>query len=308
MTGDVAGGSTGARDRRPYVDRPVTDLEGARRAAREAAEHWDLPEPTLLRRGMNAIFATDDHVLRVGMPTVPATASIELAGVLAEWSIRIPRPARDDVAVHGPFSVTCWERVVSTGEPVDWVAVGAMVGAVHRLDPAELPDIYPAPSPVTFPWWDFEAMLDDVGDDIDDRARAGLDATIERHRGWHRFEERVPCHGDVHPGNVLMAADGPVLLDWDLLCIAAPGWDHAPLMTISERWGGIEGLYEAFATGYGHSFRGDPEVEGYAELRLVAATLLRLRAARHDPGARDEAERRLAYWRGDPDAPTWSAQ
>ena len=45
-----------------------------------------------------------------------------------------------------------------------------------------------------------------------------------------------------------------------------------------------------------------------AELRLVAATLMRLRAGRHDPAAMPEAQRRLAYWRGDPDAPTWRAQ
>jgi hypothetical protein len=30
-------------------------------------------------------------------------------------------------------------------------------------------------------------------------------------------------------------------------------------------------------------------------------------AARRDPGAGAEARRRLAYWRGDPDAPVWTA-
>jgi hypothetical protein len=34
---------------------------------------------------------------------------------------------------------------------------------------------------------------------------------------------------------------------------------------------------------------------------------MRLRAGRMDPAARPEAERRLAYWRGDPDAPQWTA-
>lgn len=295
-------------DRRPYVDRPVTDLDGAARAAQAAAMHWGLPEPELLRRGMNAIFVVDGHALRVGLPTAPATASLELARMLAGTSIRVPVPARDDVVEHGPFSVTCWERLVPSGAPIDWYSVGAMVRAVHRLDRDRLPAAYPLPSPAAFPWWDFEAMLDDVGDEIDDRAREGIDAVVERHRDWHRFEETVACHGDVHPGNVVMTVDGPVLLDWDLLCVASPGWDHAPLMRVSDRWGGPDGLYEQFALGYGRSFRGDPVVEGYAELRLVAATLLRLRAARHDAGARVEADRRLAYWRGDPDAPAWSAQ
>jgi hypothetical protein len=43
-------------------------------------------------------------------------------------------------------------------------------------------------------------------------------------------------------------------------------------------------------------------------LRNVAATLMRVRAGRHDPAVRQEAERRLRYWRGDPDAPQWRAQ
>ena len=74
-------------------------------------------------------------------------------------------------------------------------------------------------------------------------------------------------------------------------------------MTWTERWGGEPGLYEAFADGYGRSLRGDPVAEALAELRLVAATLMRVRAGRNNPAAADEAERRLRWWRGDRDAP-----
>jgi hypothetical protein len=35
---------------------------------------------------------------------------------------------------------------------------------------------------------------------------------------------------------------------------------------------------------------------------------MRVRAGRADPVAKAEADRRLRYWRGDPDAPTWQAQ
>jgi hypothetical protein len=54
--------------------------------------------------------------------------------------------------------------------------------------------------------------------------------------------------------------------------------------------------------------RGDGQAEAIAELRLVAATLMRVLAGRRDPAARAEAERRLRYWRGEPDAPQWTAQ
>ncbi len=106
----------------------------------------------------------------------------------------------------------------------------------------------------------------------------------------------------------MMTDDGPVLIDWDLLCLAPAGWDHAPMMTWHERWGGPPGDYEAFADGYGASLRGDEAAETFAVLRLVAATLMRVKAARTDPSARAEVDRRLAFWRGDPDAPPWTAQ
>jgi hypothetical protein len=74
------------------------------------------------------------------------------------------------------------------------------------------------------------------------------------------------------------------------------------------RWGWPDAWYDAFSSGYGRSLRDDPTARSIAELRLVAATLMRLRAALADPAAMVEAHRRLAYWRGDPDAPTWQAQ
>ena len=76
----------------------------------------------------------------------------------------------------------------------------------------------------------------------------------------------------------------------------------------AERWGYPARWYDELAAGYGRSFAADPTAIAIAELRLVAATLMRLRAGRADAAAMPEARRRLAYWRGDPDAPTWRAQ
>ena len=113
---------------------------------------------------------------------------------------------------------------------------------------------YPTPWCATFPWWQFERLLADVGDLLD---AAALDAASTTrslaHAEWRGAIDRVVlCHGDVHPGNVLQTDDGPVLIDWDLLCVGPAGWDHAPLMTWTERWGGEPGLYEAFADGLRH--------------------------------------------------------
>jgi Ser/Thr protein kinase RdoA (MazF antagonist) len=210
----------------------------------------------------------------------------------------------------GGLAATCWVALAGEHGAIDWRAVGEIVRRVHRLGDGDIPSGYPVPSPTTFPWWDFDGMLADAGDQIDAAARAGLEAAIDAGREWTHMPPAatVICHGDVHPGNVMMTAGGPVLLDWDLMCRAPAAWDHAMLLTLLERWGGDPDAYQSFAEGYGVSMIEDRVAERLATLRNVAATLMRVRAGRTDPAARAEAERRLRYWRGDPDAPTWNAQ
>jgi len=292
---------------RPFVAAPAGSIERTGLAAVAAAERWGLPSPVLLRAGMTAIYTAGDTVLRVATTTAPAETAIELAGVLAGAGVRVPRPRRDDVVRVGDLSVTAWERLEAIDGPVDWPAVGAMVRRVHELAPGDIPAGYPLPSASSFPWWQFDDLLDRVGDDLDDAARAGIEAAVCAHSWWRGgAQPTVVCHGDVHPGNVLPTAGGAVLLDWDLLATAPPAWDHAMLVRV-ERWGGDPGWYDAFAAGYGTSWRDDPLTVAIAELRLVAATLMRLLAARADPTAAAEARHRLAYWRGGPDAPPWNA-
>jgi len=256
--------------------------------------------------GMNALFTSDDVVLRVARPSAPAAAALELAEVLAGAGIRVPAPARPDAVTIGAHSVTAWERMVPVEAEPDWRAIGEMAAAVHALDPGDVPDRYPLPPCESFPWWRFDELLPDVAQALDQPARAGMETIIDRHRGWSTaVEHRVVCHGDLHPDNVVMTAAGPVLLDWDLLCLGPPAWDHSMLLRIT-RWGWPTRWYEEFAAGYGRSLAGDPLAEAIAELRLVAASLMRLKAGLADPAAMPEAQRRLAYWRDGPSAPVWT--
>jgi Ser/Thr protein kinase RdoA (MazF antagonist) len=295
---------------RPFVDRPVGDAAPADRAAFVAARRLGLSPPERIRVGMNALYRCGDVVLRVGRTSASPSAGVELAHRLLDAGLPVPTPATDQAVVEGDLAVTAWRRLDPLDAVADWHAIGRIVRRVHALSPSDLPPAYPLPSPTGFPWWQFDEMVRDVGPDIDPPALAGIAAAIERHRDWVELvrEHPVVCHGDVHPGNVMMTADGPVLLDWDLMCVAAPGWDHAMLLTVAERWGGDAAVYPAFAAGYGADLRGDPGATAFAALRNVAATLMRVRAGRTDLGARAEAERRLRFWRGDPDAPSWRAQ
>lgn len=294
----------------PYVDRPVVDRDAAMRVAQVQAAAWRLDEPVVLRHGMNALYRCGPVVLRVGRATGPATASHELVRWLLDNGIPTIEPVEGLTADVDGFAVTGWRLERETRRAVDWRVVGAIVAAVHALPLAAVPSEYPLPSPTVFPWWDFDRLLDEVGSDIDAAALDGLRGAVETNRGWRTAVEvdQVLCHGDVHPGNVLMTGRGVLLVDWDLLCVANPAWDHAMLANHHRRWGGDPSVYDAFAAGAGRDRRDDPLTRALGELRDVAATLLRVRAGRHDEAARAEAERRLRFWRGDPDAPVWRAQ
>jgi Phosphotransferase enzyme family len=295
---------------RPFVDRPAGPIEVVTRAAAIAARELDLPRPSLRRLGMNGVFDAGRSILRVSAPTVDASLAIRLAAALGAAGVPVPAPADDRVVQVGRLSVTAWERVDPSGEPIDWHTVGESLRRLHALPVELLPRGFPVPAPTAFPWWDFSSLLVDVAADLDQAALAGIEACLLRHQSWREqvSDHAVVCHGDVHPGNVVMAAGGPVLLDWDLVCLAHPGWDHAPMLTWAQRWGGRPGEYEALAGGLGVDLSKDPATIAFAELRLVAATLMRVRAGRTDPAAAAEAERRLCYWRGDADPPQWCAQ
>ena len=278
--------------------------------ASAAAHAWGLPDPVLLRNGMNTLFiAGDEVVLRVGRPSAPVAAERAWAALMSSISVRIPR-LLDDMNAGDGVVVTAVERIHPCGD-VDWRAVGAMVRRLHSL-PADAVDGLPWCG--DFPHWQVDSLLADLRDDIDEAALAGLDACLVRWSGWRdqMRDHLVACHGDIHPGNVMQSADGPVLIDWDLRCLAPAGWDHGPMLQWSERWtdrwGGGPHAYDHFAEGYGRSLRDDWMTGALAAMRMVIATLMRVRAGRTDVVAAAEAERRLRYWRGDPNAPLWTPQ
>jgi Ser/Thr protein kinase RdoA (MazF antagonist) len=299
-----------SRPDRPFVDRPAGDVAAVTAVAMRAAKELDLGPVRLLRLGMNGVFVAGDAVVRVGRTTAPASAALELSRRLSAAGIAVALPASEIVVVSGELTATVWERLERVDRPIAWDHVGRAVARLHHMSAADLPPEYPLPSPTSFSWWDFDRMLAGVDAGLDDASRRALHDVVARHSWWREQIDHatVVCHGDVHPGNVVMTVDGPVLVDWDLLCLANPAWDHAPMMTLESHWGGTPGEYEAFAGGYGRSMRDEPLARAVAELRLAAATLMRVAAGHDDPAAATEAARRLRYWRGDADWPTWRAQ
>jgi hypothetical protein len=295
---------------RPFVDRPVVDRDGALRVAIRQAAAWGLASPRLLRHGMNSLYACDDVVLRIGAATAPA----EVAHALVRWlrAAGVPTVAPIDglAADIDGLAITGWRLVDVIDAPADWEAIGRAVRIVHASPIEQVPVRYPLPDPSSFPWWDFDTMIADVAGEVDAAALDGIRAALQRSAGWRDrvADGAVLNHGDVHPGNVVVSASGSLLIDWDLMCVANPAWDHAMLATHAQRWGGDPGVRDRFTLGYGEPTVDPCLAEELGELRNVAATLMRVKAGRDDPAAAAEAERRLRYWRGEPHAPTWRAQ
>lgn len=293
------------------------ELDAARATAivsRVVADRGIDGQAVLLRSGMNLVFRVGDVVLRVAPGHVDGQAHVELAQRLLETGLPVVRPLDDAVVIEG-FVVTLWEHIAQpTHARIDYQQLGAAIARLHRFDVGQLPPRLPLPWCGDADWLQLESVY----------ARAAATSVVDREdlavlarecaalADWQRqalTESVVVCHGDVHPQNVLMRPNGDVaILDWDSLCLGPAAWDHAPLLTWEDRWGGQAGTYEAFADGYGADLRESPVALMLARVRLLAPTLNKIVQGATDAESATEARRRMRYWREDPNAPPWRPQ
>lgn len=267
----------------------------------------------LLRSGINDVYAVDDLVIRLAPPDADVERQTKAAEMLAREGLAIPALVDSGIVEDRPF--TAWERVeADPSAVVDFRQLGAAINRLHHIDPAAVAD------ELTLPWCDEASWLDlDANLDIAEAADVVPLADIEILRGrWHELRSwgdrcraagrAVVCHGDVHPQNMIMRHGQPVVIDWDTICLGPPQWDHAALLTWSERWGGETSAYPDFAAGYGISFAGDHLANDLARLRLLAPTVHLIVKGADSARHAAEARRRIAYWRGDTTATTWTPQ
>jgi aminoglycoside phosphotransferase (APT) family kinase protein len=287
---------------------PVTTA--ARRAATTVARRLGhRGRLQLIRHGTNVLFRAGGVVLRVSPGQHDAKGQASLTRWLSTRGVPAQRP------IAGPFAVddlvvTGWERL-DDGADVDYRQVGAAISALHELDLSSVADH------VALPWCG-DATWPGLAERLDTAAAAGVvdveDIAILRSEmteleGWEgsaRDEDLVVCHGDVHPQNVMMAGTEAVVLDWDSICFGPAAWDHAPLLTWAERWGGDPAVYEAFAEGYGADLRDTPLARVLMRVRLLAPTIAMIVRGRSSPIHAKEARLRMRYWRREPSAPAWT--
>ncbi len=289
-----------------FVSRPVTDRVAAERLARLICSDNGLTEPELIRLSMTATFRSGSTVLRVGHFDGDLDGAVQLAELLRAKGISAPRP----LGVHqldesSGLAAVLYEFIEGNALPVDWRAVGVLAQRLHTEVSADMiPRGVPLVQPTSLPWWQFDEMLNDIEERelVEQSDVTMLRDVVQAAGEWRAIFDDAPLvvtHGDLHPGNILMTPDGPVLVDWDLLAHAPTSWDHVPLAAWSGGpWLGAGHEYEQFVEGYG-SVSADVERDIWqlATLRNVAATLMRIRAGESSAAAAVEAQRRLEYWK-----------
>ena len=288
------------------------------------ASDQKLSDIQLIRRSMNAVYkvrsAHGPLIMRVSRPTGTTGPAIEFAQYLQRNGLEVPAPSSVVPFRHDEIEITLWEFIEPDPKQlVDWQAIGTFVRRLHDINPNDIAKFYPLPKATSFPWWNFDQLLDELRPTFTDDDHAILMKRWQALRPYFLTAQNINlessanrsvlCHGDIHPGNVIInrTTGRPILLDWDLLSVAPREWDHAALLTWATRWGGQASTYSDFAQGYGLDFSTNELAIALAELRLLSATLMRWRVGLSTPSARIEAENRMKWWRQDPTAPMWRA-
>jgi Ser/Thr protein kinase RdoA (MazF antagonist) len=150
-------------------------------------------------------------VIKVPDPGTPVEWILaEAEHVEAVRAAGAPAPRLLGIEAVGGRAATVWERVVGTSmwqSVVDRPEVSGRMGRLLADVQSGLFDLVP---PVTLP-----AQRDRLESKIR-RAAAHVDPSLARALELlpPRAGSLRVCHGDIHPSNVILTADGPVVVDW----------------------------------------------------------------------------------------------
>ncbi|MFI6944105.1 phosphotransferase enzyme family protein [Streptomyces sp. NPDC050418] len=259
-------------------------------------------EAELLALGENAVFALGDLVVKVGRS---APGLIERAGrevLIAEWLAEAGVPAVRAVEskprVVAGHPVTVWRRLGAAVRPATAADLASLVRLVHEL---------PAPPAESFELPRRELLggvnrwLRLAGEAIDPADAAFL---RERRAGFAEAVRTLvphlpkgPIHGDALPRNVLVTAQGPVLVDLETFSSDFREHDLVVMALSRDRYGLDPAAYDSFVEVYGWDVR---EWEGCAVLRGARETASCAWVAQHapsNPKALAEFERRVGSLR-----------
>lgn len=279
----------------------VDDLQRRRLAASRALDEVaGRDEDVIVRDGAALLVRRGDVVarVRVDAPSEVVVAERELAMVkrLRRDGVPVVETVGDGklLRVDG-FIATCWRWVTATrqAEPVD-------LGRLAR----HLREDTAAGGSVGVPAFDPLAHIVDVVGDCGDEPDVCF--VRDRAQGLRRAYEVAAAedplgacivHGDLHADNVVVGAEGPLLLDLELGGWGPASYDVAPATLAVRRYGMRSDRLEAYIGAYGtdpRSWTGFTVLEQVYELWVTAWAVS---VAHRRPDWAAEAELRVASLR-----------
>ena len=209
------------------------------------------------------------HAAGVGAPAVLGTGHVD-----GRYAIAYERRSGTPMVEH--LVVRPWDGVRLAGTFAERHV------AMHEADGSALPDLRAAL---------FDAV-ERAGEQATDRVTAAARRRIEGLGGGTAI-----CHGDYHPGNVVLTADGPAVIDWVTATAGQPEADVARTLFLLRDaaldanlpWtdqARLTLLRHAFAVAYGRHYRSLRPIDA----RRVRAWRLPILVARLAEGIAAERE------------------
>ena len=218
-------------------------------------------------------------------------------------AMRVAGGERLPIDVDG-FVITLWHWIADIGRVAQPAEIGRLAAQLHAATAAN--DVR-----TSIPAFDPLAASNEVLN-ADQSADAAFLRTVidDLAAPWSSAAATDPLgvalvHGDLHADNVLVGADGPVLVDLELAGVGPPSYDAAPAALSVQRYGADRGslqsflqswpvdprrwvgfevccrVYEAWVTAWAVSQRdGSAASEEEASIRMAAMRGERLRAWR----------------------------
>jgi hypothetical protein len=270
----------------------------------------------LLHLHGNAVFALPSAGLVVRISTSLAardriTDSLKVTAWLSKdgFPCTVPAPVTGQPFIIAGKVASVWQYIPEAPSPP------ASARDLARI----LRDLHSRPQPPSPPET-FANPLDSVTaalqsvppDTMPRRDRDWLTARVTKlRRKWAELRfPRPPAlvHGDAHPGNLIRAQDGTVVLgDWDHVSMGPPEWDLAQIHYTSRRLGypAPEDV-EDFGATYGWDPRDWPGLATLVAIREISGLSTYVRNAPAQPFARRELAMRISTLQAGDHAARWN--
>jgi len=292
-----------------------TDERWPFRAVREAgaAAGVSVEGAAVLRVGQCAVVALPAAgvVARVGRPGYPAErldAELRFARYVSRAGLPALAPAdgvsdRPLVTDQGP--VTFWPLVhrIAGERNLEWLA--RTLRNLHDLPPPEgLVSLWDPVGRVEERIALHAARATARDDHVSLLVAASAKARADLARLRSTLGVRL-VHGD--PLNVVVAAGGPLLLDFDLAGIGPAEWDLVSVAVLQRRFGLPREELLRFCGAYGFDLSGWEDFEVLLSVRELLDCSFALAAIDADPRAEGELEVRLRAWLDPTDHSPWTS-